>query len=256
MQLIKSALPGSIPFLLLAFFAGLILSQIQLVGRWGRRWLWGLSVLYLGFSMPAVSRALAAPLAWGLAPLQKAEQARGARAVVVLDGGTLRYRASEGLIEVPNHTASLRALEAARVSRLLGGPLVVVSGGDSAACPDCAPEASALRDALINLGVSPQRVVLDSDSLNTRAHALNLIRILSARGISNFVLVTSPTHMRRALSAFRAVGADPIPSLAASPLDDKRGWHVFWPSSEALLLVEQAIYDYFGLAYYWIRGWL
>lgn len=256
MVLFKGFLPGSIPFLLLAFLGGLFLSQGSRTSRWGRRWLWNLFLLYTGLSMPAISELAAAPLAWGFAPLQTVAEARGAQAIVVLDGGTLRYHSSESLIELPNGSTVMRALEAARVYRLLGEPLVIVSGGGSGRGHHWAPEASALRDFLVKLGVPPRRLVLDSDSQNTRAHALNLVRLLRGRGIFGFVLVTSPTHMRRSILAFRAAGASPIASPSAALPIDTRGWDAFWPSPQGLLLAEQAMHDYFGLVYYQLRGWL
>lgn len=252
----KDSLPGSIVFLLIAFMVGLVLSRRQRTRFLGYRWLWGLFFLYAGFSMPAISRLVAAPLAWGFAPLQKVEEARGAKAVVVLDGGTLRYHDSVNLVELPNSASIMRALEAARIYRLLGEPLVVVSGGNLGRKGAWAPEAAALRDLLVKLGVKPQRVILDSDSQNTRAHALNLVKLLRKRGIPNFVLVTSPTHIRRAMSAFHAAGSDPIASPSALPFDGTHGWEAFWPSPQALLLTEEAMHDYFGLAYYRFRGWL
>lgn len=256
MVLLKDSLPGSMPFLLIAFMLGLILLQWQRTRRWGHWGLWGLFLVYLGFSMPAVSSLLVAPLSWGFAPLKKVEEARGAMAVVVLDGGTERYQHSENLLEFPNGPSALRALEAARVYRLLGEPLVIVSGGDAERKQNWAPDASALRDALVALGVPRKRIVLDSDSQDTRAHAMNLVRLLRDRGISDFVLVTSPTHMRRSVLAFRIVGADPTPSPSASLIDDVRGCEAFWPSPRALLLAQQAVHDYIGLGYYALRGWL
>ena len=257
-QLLKDCLPGSIPFLVLAFFVGLTLLNSSRTDRWGRRWLWGLFLLYLGFSLPAVSRLLAAPLGWGLTSLQKVEDARGANTIVVLDASTDRYwNGRTLLLEMPSGASALRTLEAARVYRLLAGnPLVVVSGGDPAATPGQAAEGSALRDALVKLGVPYERILLDSDSQNTRAHAVNLVRLLRSRDISRFVLVTSPTHMRRALWAFRAEGADLIPSPSPSPVDDKYGWGAFWPSSKSLAYAHSAIYDYVGLLYYWSHRWL
>lgn len=255
-QLLRSSLPGSLSFQLVAFLIGLILLHRPRFRRWGLRWLWGLFLLYLGFSMPVVSHLLAVPLTWGFAPLQTMEEARGAEAIVVLDGATLRCYNDKDLLELPSGSSALRALEAARIYRLLGEPLVIVSGGDPAWRQDWAPEASVLRDTMVKLGVPFERIILDSESYNTRAHALNAVRILHDRGISNFVLVTSPTHMRRSISAFNTVGAAPIPSPPALPVDDKPGWEGFCPSSHALLSSEQTMHEYFGLAYYRLQGWL
>lgn len=223
---------------------------------WGQRWLWGLFLFYLVFSTPAGSRMIAAPLMWGITPLQSIEAAKGARVIVVLDGSTDRYEGNSDILEIPGASSAMRALEAARVYKMLEEPLVIVSGGDVSRKRNWSPEASALRDAVVKLGVLPQHVLLDSDSQNTRAHALNLVRLLKDRGISDFVLVTSPTHMLRSILTFRSVGANPVPSPCHSPVDNKQGWSAFCPSPEALVFVQQAMHDYLGLAYYRFQNWL
>jgi uncharacterized SAM-binding protein YcdF (DUF218 family) len=86
--------------------------------------------------------------------------------------------------------------------------------------------ASAMRDFIIKFGVPSRRVILDSSSINTRNHAMNLVNILEEKGISRFVLVTSPTHIRRSVLTFRVVGLDPIPSSSISIIDSIHGWKV------------------------------
>jgi uncharacterized SAM-binding protein YcdF (DUF218 family) len=255
MWMLTQSLPGSIPFLMFAFLVGLGLLWRPRTRRWGRLWLSGLFLIYMGFSLPAVSRMVARPLGWGFAPLQTAAEAPGAQAVVVLDGGTRRFQWATRFVEFPNGSSVMRALEAARVYHLLGAPLVVVSGGDLMWDRRWAPEASAVRDLLVKLGVPARHLLLDSNSVNTRAHATNLVNLLRERGISRFVLVTSPTHIRRSLASFRAVGADPVPSPCALLLDSTRGLHAFWPSLKALELAEPPMHDYVGLVYYRLRGW-
>lgn len=256
-HLLKASLPGSIAFLSIAVAFGLILLLGQRTSRWGRRWLWWLLAAYLVFSIPLTARWLAAPLAWGFNPLDSLVVAREIRAVVVLDGGTGRFRNREELIEIPLDTSALRALETCRVYRLMEDPLVIVSGGVDHADPKWAPEASALREVLIKCGVPEARIILDSDSLNTSAHAMNLVRMLKKRKIDQFVLVTSPGHMRRAIWAFQTQGVDPVPSPSKSSMDDeRRGWRACWPSTQALEFTQETMHEYVGLVYYFIKGYI
>lgn len=249
-------LPGSIPFLIITFLVGLILLQFQKTRLWGRRWLWVLFISYVCFSLPLTSRLMAVPLVWGHTPILSVEEARGANAIVVLDSETLRYQHRDGnLLELPGKVSVLRALEAVRVYQLLGGPLVIVSGG-GAGEPHWSPEGTALRDVLVRLGVPAPQIVLDSTSPYTRAHAVNLVNIMQEYGITDIILVTSPTHMRRAVAAFRLVGIDPIPSPSASLIDDKQAWEIFLPSAGALLHTQHVMHDYLGLVYYRISGWI
>lgn len=255
MALLKATLPGSISFLLIVLVLGIGLLQHPRTHPWGRRTLYGLFVLYVCISIPALSALLVAPLAWGLTPLQAVDASRNVEAIVVLDAGTHRIQHEELLLELPNAESAMRALEAVRLYQLFDDPLVIVSGGDPDRMPHWSAEASTLRDALMRSGVPPQRIILDSESDNTRAHAVNILAILKEQNVSLFALVTSPTHIRRSLLAFRAVGADPIASPTGTLIDDKDGWRVLWPSLQALSVSEAAIHDYLGLVYYSVLGW-
>ncbi len=223
----------------------------------GKCWLWLLFITYLGFSMPAISRLLVSPLLWEHSPLKTAIDAQGAQAIIVLDGGTVRFRQDNEIsLELPDGDTVLRGMEAARVYRLLEEPLVFISGGTRAIESHWSPEASALREVLIKVGVPSDRIILDSNSINTRMHAVNLSKMLKERGITSFVLVTSPIHMRRSVLSFRAVGVDPIPSSSKTLLDDKTGWKAYWPTPKSLLFTEQMMHDYIGLVYYRLSGWI
>lgn len=256
MELFKHSLPGSIPFLLAAFAVGLGLLRHLRTRRCGGAFLAGLFLVYMFFSVPVLSRMLAVPLEQGFEPLRTKAEIHGAQAIVVLDGGTFRYGDADRLIEFPNRASTLRALEAARLYRLMGDALVVVTGGAENARANWAPEASALRDVLVRVGVPASAIMLDSGSTNTREHAVNVVKLLQERGISKFVLVTSPTHIRRAVMAFKAVSADPVPSPSRSTLEYGSGWESYWPSGEALLFTQEVMHDYLGLAYYHARNWL
>src|SRR5213080_3092478 len=80
-----------------------------------------------------------------------------------------------------------------------------------------------------------------------------LLRELHAQ---RFVLVTSPTHMRRALAVFRAAGFDPVPSVAPLRSEHVTPPPLLLPNDESWYLSDMAVYDYLALAYYWWRGWL
>jgi len=253
LQVVKASLPGSAAFLVIAFAIGLMLLRKPRTNRFGRGWLTSLLLVYAVFSIPVTAMWLAAPLAWGFHPLESRENARGAQAIVVLDGGTGRFRDQEHIIEIPLDTSALRALEAIRIYQLLDHPLVFVSGGDNQPDPAWRPEASALRDQLIIGGVPAERIVLDSNSTNTRIHAVNLVRMLRERAIEKFVLVTSPSHMRRAILAFQAEGSRPVASPCKSSLDHHGGWTAFWPSTNALEFTQATMHEYVGIMYYFVR---
>ena len=108
----------------------------------------------------------------------------------------------------PTREGSLRVLEAARVYRVLGGVPIIVTGGHGLSRYS---EAGLMAHQLEQLGV-PATTSSEERSTNTRDHAMFVPPLLEQRGIEQFVLVTSRQHIARALAAFRAVGANPVPS--------------------------------------------
>jgi uncharacterized SAM-binding protein YcdF (DUF218 family) len=149
----------------------------------------------------------------------------------------------------------MRLIETARLYTLLGDPLVIVSGGNTQDLDPPRTEGAAYKPAIISLGVPASRVLVEEQSLTTREEAIVLKPILAARGITRFVLVTSPTHMGRSLATFRSVGLDPVPSTS-HVFDNDTKWWTIKPSREALAVSDTAFYDYMATVYYWMRGWL
>ncbi|MCC7418410.1 MAG: YdcF family protein [Acidobacteria bacterium] len=247
---------SSLAFMLGAFGAGTLLLFARRTSAWGRRWLAGLLLGYWVASLPPGAIALSTPLAWRHdRRLESAAGAAGAGAVVVLGGGTLSHVAG-GIALDDLANSGLRIAEGVRAWRLLGDPLLIVSGGNTQQLDPPRTEAGALREAARRLGVPDARIVVEETSLNTREQALRVHEILEARGIARFVLVTSPVHMSRSLAIFRKAGMAPIPSASRlrSEQDDEL-WTLV-PERKALLISDAAIYEYAAWSYYWLRGWV
>lgn len=255
-RVFKALLPGSFEFLIVGLAIGIgLLYRADRTRRLGRLWLTALAIAYLTISFQVSADALVWGLTRGFSPITSAGDASGAAAIVVLTGGSQRYTDQERGIEIVSEASAWRALEAARVYRLLSPPLVVASG---AQILGRAPsDAALMADALISLGVPEERIIRERQSTNTREHALNVPPLLREHGVQRFVLVTSPTHIRRAVGAFAARGLDPVPSMSANRSRESRREERDWlPGRQHLASSQSAIYEYFGLAYYWIRGWL
>ncbi|MDA2936679.1 YdcF family protein [Acidobacteria bacterium AH-259-A15] len=159
--------------------------------------------------MPLVSSWLEAGLIRGYGSLTNDDEAHGATAVVVLAGGGRTFGARGQAITVLSGASAFRVLEGARVYRLLENPWVIVSGGMKDRVGRLIPY-EAMREELIRASVSAERVLLESTSHNTHEQAINLARLLRTHQIERFVLVTSPTHMARAMATFEARGLHPI----------------------------------------------
>jgi len=109
---------------------------------------------------------------------------------------------------------------------------------------------------VIDLGIPAERVILESESVNTHDEAVIVRRMLTERGIERFVIVTSPLHMGRSLATFGAAGLHPVPS--ASPLyhDASDPPFALTPNDASLEVGSSVVYEWCARAYYWWRGWV
>jgi uncharacterized SAM-binding protein YcdF (DUF218 family) len=194
------------------------------VGALAVAWLWF-------WSMPVASGWLRGSLE-DAAGERRVEALPAAPAIVVLGGaveGTLLpWRAYPDL-----KAASDRVWHAARLYRAGKAPLIVLSGGTMH--PGEMPEAQAMRQFLVDLGVPASAMLLEAQSQTTTENAADTARLLQQRGIGKILLVTSALHMRRARGLFERAGLEVIPA----PTDYEvvhRPWHVLdvVPDTEAL----------------------
>ena len=240
---------------LLLIGAGVLLLYVKRSASWGRRWLTAVVLAYWLLTTPMGSRLVAWPLARHQTHLVSAAEAGGAQAVVMLGAGIVSHTV-DGMSLDDLDASALRVLESVRVYKLLGEPLLIVSGGNTQELDPPRTEAAAFASAALALGVPASRLLAETESMTTREEAVIVKRILAARGIDAFVLVTSPVHMSRSIAAFRAVGLKPIASASVSRGNSgDESWSVA-PDRQSLRLSDAAVYEYLAWAYYWSRGWV
>ena len=249
--------PSSITCLLLLLTPGIVVLYNKRLASWGRRWLVLVAAGYWVLSCPVTVNLLARTLTHGYTPLVADDVPGPAEAVVLLGGGSTNVRVSGQQLSMINGSSGLRVLETARLFKLLGGPLIIVSGGltERHAAAQSAPESVAHQHALLDLGVPADRIVLESRSKNTHDEALVIKDLVRERGIRTFVLVTSPLHMRRSMSAFRVAGLHPVPAIA--PLyPDRRGQPFpLFPNDAAAQIGDSVVYEWAAELYYRWKGW-
>ncbi len=257
-EILKAYLiPGSFEFLLIGVFVGVILLFAHKETRvWGSSLLAFMAVLYFLLSLPLTARTFERVLRDGSQPLQTRDESGGAEAIVVLGGGSATYRAGGNEINEISDATALRVLEGARLYQLLDEPAMIVSGGADELNQVLTPESVPMQQELRDLGVATDRIYLESVSGSTREQAERLSKLLDAYEIENFVLVTSPIHMRRALAAMRAEGLDPVPS----PSSQHSAGHIVEkgsviPHPAALRASRDAVREAMAVLYYWISGW-
>nr|NIS80641.1 hypothetical protein [Anaerolineales bacterium] len=246
----------SIPFLLLGLvIAVILLYRHPTAAKWGRRWLTVLVIFYWILSTPLFALALEAALSYGYNPIVSTEALDGVDALVILGGGSNTYRAGDQEVNALSEASVLRALEGTRLYSQMEEPWVIVSGGINERAGMLTPESEPMRDQLVRAGVPLERILLESTSSNTYEQSLNLGPILKAHGIDRFVLVTSPTHMRRSLATFKAQGLIPTPSTSAQHQEGFLDAHnPVLPNHDALHASRLAMREIMALVFYQLSG--
>jgi uncharacterized SAM-binding protein YcdF (DUF218 family) len=241
--------------LLVGLGCGVVWLWIAPRSRGPRWWLTGLLIVYLAASVHGVARVISWPLRRGFYTFTLADAPPAPRAIVVLGAGARTIHGRAQKIGILTLGGSSRVLEAARVFRVLGGPWIISSGGPPAG-HDMIPESETMKRALVELGVPPERILLESTSRVTRDEAVITARMLRDLGIRSCIVVTSDLHMPRALAAFRHEGLEAAPAVARDPLDSQWKWLSWLPTRQGMEYSQEVIHEYVGLAWYWSRGWM
>jgi uncharacterized SAM-binding protein YcdF (DUF218 family) len=131
----------------------------------------------------------------------------------------------------------------------------VFSGGSGALLGDIPPEAETARRVLEALGVERERLTLEAASRNTHENAIFSARLLKPQAGQRWLLVTSATHMPRAVGCFRKAGFD----VVAWPVDyrtpPRLGIASFNNSlPQGLAGLDGIVREYLGLLVYYVTG--
>jgi uncharacterized SAM-binding protein YcdF (DUF218 family) len=151
------------------------------------------------------------------------------RWVAVLGGGITKYS---------------RFVEGARIHKALPGSKLLLSvGQDDGSLAHGSIEMAQL------MGLRREDLIIIQDVKDTREEVQQMIQTIAA---DRFVLVTSASHMPRAMALFQGAGMNPLPAPTEHFVVGSRPSYAYvFPSSHALSMSERAIYEYLGLL--WLR---
>jgi uncharacterized SAM-binding protein YcdF (DUF218 family) len=207
-------------------------------------------------AMYPASHAVASFLAAGYRPLERKDVPAGRTAIVILGSGSFVARDwDDNRVSAADPASADRALEAARVYRLIDPEWIISSGGAVGSMDPDAPSGKMMADVLIRLGVPSSRILLELDSQTTHDEAVIVKSMLDRLQIEHVVLVTSEVHMWRSVGTFRAVGLETIPAIARSS-HSAAPWNInFIPSEKGLQQTQDVTHELLGIGYYAARGW-
>jgi len=116
------------------------------------------------------------------------------------------------------------------------------------------PEGEMLKQKALEMGVSPDQILLTSIVSNTAEESLAVKDLMAKYGLTKIILVTSSFHLPRAKLLFDKAGVDTYPY----PTDFKAAsrdvtWLHFIPSADAFKATSNGIREYIGRFYYWLK---
>ncbi len=149
-------------------------------------------------------------------------------------------------------------------------PLVIASGGWVSLYWDSGENRSEAQDMgklLTALSVPPENILYETESENTRENATFTAEMLKQRGIQEIILVTSATHMPRAVAVFEKAGLQVIaaptdyfvtgdPDITNGKLGENFKPLNLMPQAKYLTVTTNSMKEYVGLVYYRLRGWI
>lgn len=136
-------------------------------------------------------------------------------------------------------TAMMRLSEGIRIYKELDDAKLIVSGysGD-----DTIPHALVLRDVAISLGVPSEDIITQEEAKDTQEEAEYVQKTVNK---DRFILVTSASHMPRAMKIFESAWLNPIPA-PTDFLSKEDGSYIREPRAKEVRKTELAMHEYVG----------
>ncbi|HEX4410993.1 MAG TPA: YdcF family protein [Xanthobacteraceae bacterium] len=218
------------------------------------RWLTvgGLILLVIG-GQPQVSALLLLPLENRFPPWDATgEPLTG---IVVL-GGAINTHISTMRKEISLNAAANRLVATVLLQRRYPTARVVFSGGNSNLIFGGDSESKYAARLLEALGVPADHLVIDAVARNTFENAVNAKKIVDPKPGERWLLVTSASHMPRAVGLFRAAGFP----IEAYPVDYRSGSWRDLSSPPTLSVfagftrIDLAFHEWAGLTADWLIG--
>ncbi|MFN7009487.1 MAG: YdcF family protein [Allorhizobium sp.] len=130
---------------------------------------------------------------------------------MIVLGGAFETEVTTARGGIEMNQAADRFVEALRLARAHPQSIILVSGGDGSLSGVYEGDAVASARFFETFGIGPERLVRETASRTTSENVDNSRAILSERGMSHCLLITSAFHMPRAVGLFRTAGITVTP---------------------------------------------
>jgi len=241
--------PSSLILTLLITGAALLFTRHW---RAGRRLVVASGALFLIGGMPPLGNVLILPLEQRFARADLS--GRDVDGIIVL-GGVEDARVAAGRHVHAMNEAGERITEAAALALRYPRAKVLFTSGSVGYGGAHAAGADGADLIFRDLGIADDRLLPERASHNTWENAVYTKALAAPQPGQRWLLVTSASHMPRAMGVFRKVGFAVEPWPVDFRTADARDWfQTFESPAEGLRRVELAVHEWIGLITYWLMG--
>ena len=202
------------------------------------------AALVAGLERPYANRTIAA--------------AEPAEAIVMLGGVTAP--SPRDVFSVNMGSGGIRLITALELLRQKKAKVLMFGGGSMEIRGAKVTEGDLLSKLAQQWGLGTGEVIPLPPSANTAEEADHALTLVRERKWTRVILVTSASHMRRAVAVFarRGIAVEPVACDFAGlgVMEGTASRYSLTPSAEALRLVGVYIHETLGWQYYGARGWI
>jgi uncharacterized SAM-binding protein YcdF (DUF218 family) len=173
---------------------------------------------------------------------------------IIVLGGAVDAALSHARGQVSLNEAAERITEGVALARRYPQARILLTGGDGSLIQTGYSEADATRKLFIDLGIAPDRIVIESASRNTWENAAFSYRTVEPRADQTWLLVTTAMHMPRAVGCFRRAGWSIVPYPVDYRTYPTVEFEVSFGFPGGLDLLNLVVKEWDGLIAYYLLG--
>ena len=137
---------------------------------------------------------------------------------------------------------------------------ILLTGGSGSLLTQYEKESIFLKNYLVEIGIPGEDIIIETSSRNTRENAIYTARVLEEKNINtdNCLLITSASHMRRALGCFEKAGIS-TDTYSTNRIAGPRKFdpnHLIIPHAYTLAGWSGLFHEIFGYAVYRVMGYI
>lgn len=172
--------------------------------------------------------------------------------IIMLTGGIYDYAPDLSGTGTPGPATVERLVTAARLHRQLNIP-IIVSGGR--VFPGGPAISQLTKRFLVDMGIDADQIIQEDRSRDTFENAKYSKEICIRNGYTHPILVTSASHIPRAMLSCDRVDfkVTPFPCAMTTWQDMAYSWYSFLPSAGAMEKTSSALHEWLGLLFYRLK---